>query len=161
MFLSHQQTFGTTPTGCIRFAVPSRIEILHILLVHFYDSQRNGNAGSARRLHRRQPVASSQDLLRPLRQFQRQVAVLGSVAHLLAKDPGGLLAMSPGGDHGKIHTRDGQQAISQLPYWQQQRHDGAAVGLTAAGPIGSPSTSHTDIVISVGFSPGRTLLADG
>jgi hypothetical protein len=69
--------------------------------------------------------------------------------------------MSPGGDHGKIHTRDRQQAISQLPYWQQQRHDGAAVGLTAAGPIGSPSTSHTDIVISVGFSPGRTLLAGG
>ena len=137
------------------------IEILHILLEHFYDSQRNENAGSARRLHRRQPVPSSQDLLRPLRQFQRQVAVLGSVAHLLAKDPGGLLAMSPGGDHGKIHTRDRQQAISQLPYWQQQRHDGAAVGLTAAGPIGSPSTSHTAIVVSVRFSPRRTLVAGG
>ena len=44
---SHQQTFGTTPTACIRFAILSRIEILHILLEHFYDSQRNENAGSA------------------------------------------------------------------------------------------------------------------
>jgi hypothetical protein len=80
-FLSHQQTFGTTPTACIRFAVFSRIEILHILLEHSYDSQRNENAGSARPLHRRQPVARSQDLLSPLRQFQRRVAVVGSVAH--------------------------------------------------------------------------------
>jgi hypothetical protein len=55
VFLLHQQTFGTTPTACIRFAVLSRIEILHILLEHFYDSQRNKNAASARRLHRRQP----------------------------------------------------------------------------------------------------------
>ena len=85
------------------------IEILHILLEHFYDSQRNENAGSARRLHRRQPVPRSQDLLSPLRQFQRRVAVLGSVAHLVAKDPGGLLAMSPGGDRSKIHTRDGSK----------------------------------------------------
>ena len=104
MFLSHQQTFGTTPTACIRFAVLSRIEILHILLEHSYDSQRNENAGSARPLHRRQPVATSQDLLRPLRQFQR---------HRVAKDPGGLLAMSRGGDRGKVYTRDGQEAISQ------------------------------------------------
>jgi hypothetical protein len=35
------------------------------------------------------------------------------------------------------------------------------VGLAAAGPIGSPSTSHTDIVVSVGFSRGRTLVAGG
>ena len=42
--LSHQQTFGTTPTACIRFAVLSRIEILHILLEHSYDSQRKKNA---------------------------------------------------------------------------------------------------------------------
>jgi WD40 repeat protein len=34
------------------------------------------------------------------------------------------------------------------------------VGLAAAGPIG-PSTSHTDIVVSVGFSPGRTLVPGG
>jgi hypothetical protein len=33
-----------TPTACIRFAVLSRIEILHILLEHFYDSRRNENA---------------------------------------------------------------------------------------------------------------------
>jgi hypothetical protein len=50
--------FGTTPTACSRFAVLSRIEILHTLLEHFYDSQRNENAGSTRRLHRRQPVGS-------------------------------------------------------------------------------------------------------
>jgi hypothetical protein len=158
VFLSHQQTFGTTPTACIRFAVPRRIEILHILLEHFYDSQRNENPNSAHRLHRRQPVASSHDLLSPLRQFQRQVAVLGSVTHLLANDPGDLLTMAPDGDHGKVHTRDGQQAISQLPNRQQQHH-GAAAGLTATGPIGSPSTSHTDTVISGRFSPSRTLLA--
>jgi hypothetical protein len=48
-----------------RFAVLSRIEILHILLEHYCDSQCNKNAGSARRLHRRQPVARSQDLLSP------------------------------------------------------------------------------------------------
>jgi hypothetical protein len=29
VFLSRQQTTGTTPTACIRFAVLSRIEILH------------------------------------------------------------------------------------------------------------------------------------
>ena len=44
VFLSHQQAFGTTPTACIRFAVLSPIEILHILLEHFYDSKRNENA---------------------------------------------------------------------------------------------------------------------
>jgi hypothetical protein len=44
VFLSHQQAFGTTPTACIRFAILSRIETLHILLEHFYDSQRNENA---------------------------------------------------------------------------------------------------------------------
>jgi len=119
------------------------------------------NAGSARRLHRRQPVAGNQDLLRPLRQFQRRVAVVGSVAHIVAKDPGRLLAMSRGGDCGKVHTRDGEEAVSQVPCWRQQRRDGAAVGLAAAGPIGSPSTRHTDIVTSVGFSPGRTLVAGG
>jgi hypothetical protein len=43
VFLSHQQAFGTTPTACIRFAVLSRIEILHILLEHSYDSQRKGS----------------------------------------------------------------------------------------------------------------------
>ena len=129
------QTFGTTPTACIRFAVLKRIEILHILLEHSYDSQRNENAGSARRLHRRQPVTRSQDLLSPLRQFQRRVAVVGSVAHLVAKDPGDLLAMFRGGDRGKIHMRDGQEAVFQVPCWRQQRQDGAALGLGAAGPI--------------------------
>src|SRR4029453_150475 len=81
VFLLHQQTFGTTPTACVRFAVLSRIEILHILLEHFYDSQRNENAGSARPLLSPPPVARSQDLLSPLRQFQRRVAVVGSVAN--------------------------------------------------------------------------------
>jgi hypothetical protein len=39
VFLSHQQAFGTRPTACIRFAVLNRIEILHILLEHSYDSR--------------------------------------------------------------------------------------------------------------------------
>ena len=44
-----------------------------------------------------------QDLLSSLRQFQRRVAVIGSVAYLVANNPGGLLAMSRGaGDRGKI-----------------------------------------------------------
>jgi hypothetical protein len=30
-------------------------------------------------------------------------------------DPGGILAMSRGGDRGKVHTRDGQEAVSQVP----------------------------------------------
>ena len=33
------------------------------------------------------------------------------------------------------------------------------MGLAAACPIGAPSTSHTDVVVSVGFSPGRILVA--
>ena len=45
MFLSHQQTIGTTQTACIRFAVLSRVEIPHVLLEHCYDSQRNQNTG--------------------------------------------------------------------------------------------------------------------
>jgi hypothetical protein len=60
-FSRTNKRFRTTPTACIRFAVQSRIEILHILLEHSYDSQRNEDAYSARRLHRRQPVARSQD----------------------------------------------------------------------------------------------------
>jgi hypothetical protein len=47
VFLSHQQAFGTTPTACIRFAILSRIETLHSLLEHFYDSQRNENAAQS------------------------------------------------------------------------------------------------------------------
>ena len=44
-----------------------------------------------------------QDLLSSLRQFQRRVAVIGSVAYLIANNPGGLLAMSRGGgDCGKV-----------------------------------------------------------
>ena len=44
-----------------------------------------------------------QDLLSSLRQFQRRVAVIGSVAYLIANNPGGLLAMSRGaGDRGKV-----------------------------------------------------------
>ena len=59
--------------------------------------------GSARGLYWRQPVMRGQDLLSPLRQFQRRVAVIGSVAYLIANNPGGLLAMSRGGgDRGKV-----------------------------------------------------------
>jgi hypothetical protein len=56
---------STTPTACIRFAVLSRIEMLHILLEHSYDSQRNENAGSARRLHRRRPVVEKPGSAQP------------------------------------------------------------------------------------------------
>src|SRR5688500_13143273 len=65
---SRSNTFGTTPTACIRFAILSRIETLHILLEHSYDSQRNERS-SARRLHRRQPVARSEDLISPRRRL--------------------------------------------------------------------------------------------
>jgi hypothetical protein len=88
VLLSHQQTFGTTPTACIRFAVLSRIEISHNLLEHSYDSRRNESTVLARGLHRRQSVARSQDLLSPIRQFKRRIAVVGclAAAKLLATD---------------------------------------------------------------------------
>jgi hypothetical protein len=35
------------------------------------------------------------------------------------------------------------------------------VGLATALPVGSPPTSHTDIVVQVGHSPGRILVAGG
>ena len=35
------------------------------------------------------------------------------------------------------------------------------MGLATARPVGSPPTSHTDIVVPVGFSPGRTLVVGG
>jgi WD40 repeat protein len=34
-------------------------------------------------------------------------------------------------------------------------------GIGHRRPVGSPPTSHTDIVVSVGFSPGRTLVLGG
>ena len=44
-----------------------------------------------------------QDLLSSLRQFQRRVAIIGSVAYLIANNPGGLVAMSRGaGDRGEV-----------------------------------------------------------
>jgi hypothetical protein len=49
------------------------IETLHILLEHFYDSQRNENAAQLADFVGRQPVARSQDLFCPLQQFQRRV----------------------------------------------------------------------------------------
>jgi hypothetical protein len=58
------QAIATTSTACIRFAVLSGVENLHILLEHFYDSQRNEIA------------ARSQDLLNLLRQFERRIAVV-------------------------------------------------------------------------------------
>ena len=69
--------------------------------------------------------------------------------------------MSRGGDCGKVHK----------PGWGGSRIPGTLLaaaatgrcscGLAAAGPIGSPSTSHTDIVVWVRFNPGRTLVAGG
>lgn len=83
---------------------------MHTLLEHFYDSRRNENGAQLADI-----IGGSQsreDLLSPLRQFQRRVATVGSVAHLV-KDPGGLLVMSRGGDRGEVHRRDGQEAVSQ------------------------------------------------
>jgi hypothetical protein len=160
VFLSHQQACGTTPTACSRFAVLSRIEILHVLLEHFYDSRRNENAGSVRRLHRRQPVARSQDLLSPPRQFQRRVAVVGSVAHLVAKDSGGVLAMSLGGDRGKDHARDGQEAVSQVPLLAAattvQLWDWPPPVQSAPRRLLTPTSSSR-----WGSAPGKTLVASG
>ena len=67
------------------------IETLHILLEHFYDSQRNENAAQLADFVGRQPIARSQDLFCPLQQFQRR-GIGGSVARFVAKDSGGLLA---------------------------------------------------------------------
>jgi hypothetical protein len=134
--LSHHQAFDTLPTACIRFAILSHLACLIRTLLRF---SAQPERRSARQLHRRQP-GRSQDLLSPLKQFQRRVAVVGSVADLVAKDrfdPGGLLATSRGGDRNKVHTRDGEEAVSLVPCWRQQRQDGAAVGLATDGPIGS------------------------
>ena len=62
---------------------------------------------SAGGLHWWQPVVGGQDLLGPLRQFERWVAVVGSVTHLVANDPGSLLPMScSGGDRAEVKPRD-------------------------------------------------------
>jgi hypothetical protein len=71
------------------------IETVHILLEHFYDSERNENAAQLADSVGCQPVARSQDLFCPLQQFQRRVPVVGMVAHLVAKDVGSLLADIP------------------------------------------------------------------
>jgi hypothetical protein len=89
----------------IRFAVLSRIEILHILLEHSYDSRRNTTRARAQ-------LADFIATASPLRQFQRRLAVVGSVAHLVAKDR---VASRGCGDRGKVHPRDGQEAVSQVP----------------------------------------------
>jgi hypothetical protein len=85
------------------------------------------NRGSARRLHRRQPVARKPGSAQPAPTVPG--GGFGSVAHLVAKDPGCLLGMSRGGgDRRTVHPRDAQEGVSQVRCWRQQRHDGAAVG---------------------------------
>ena len=85
---------GMTPTTCIRFAVLSRIEILHILLEHFYDSRRNENAAQLADFisaaSREKPGAALSAPAVPA-----AGPVVGSVAHLVAKDLGSLLADIP------------------------------------------------------------------
>jgi hypothetical protein len=90
VFLSHQQTIGTTPTACIRFTVLSRIEILHILLEHPYDSQRNKKAVLSSPTSSATASREKPGSVQSAPTFQRRLAVVGSVAHLVAKDPGGL-----------------------------------------------------------------------
>src|SRR5688500_3974008 len=82
---SRTNTFGTTPTACIRFAILSRIETLHILLEHPYDSSATSAAQLADFIGDSQS-REARILFSPLRQFQRRVAVGGSVAHLVARD---------------------------------------------------------------------------
>jgi hypothetical protein len=110
-FSRTNKTFGTTPTACVPFAVLSRIEILHILLEHFYDSQRNENAGSACRLHRRQPVARSQD--RSVRSDSSSGGLpssdrLHTSSRRIRAASWRCLAAAI---VGKVHTRDGQEAV--------------------------------------------------
>jgi len=88
--LSHERqcfscsnTFGTTPTACLRFAILSRIIFL---LEHSYDSQRNKSAAQLADFIGGSQSREARILFSPLRQFQRRVAVGGSVAHLVARD---------------------------------------------------------------------------
>jgi hypothetical protein len=121
-------TLGMTPTACIGFAVLSRIETLHILLEHFYDSQRKREQGSARRLRRaparrEKPGAAQSAPAVPAAGSRRRIGCTprreGS-----RRTPGeswvGILA-SP--------QRDGQQAVSQGPCWRQQRQDRCSCGV--------------------------------
>jgi hypothetical protein len=56
--------------------------------------------------------------------------------------------------------RDGQEAVSQA-LLAPAATGRCGSGLATALPVGSPPTSHTDIVVQVGFRPGRTLVAAG
>jgi hypothetical protein len=64
-------------------------DLAYLIRTSLRFSAQQERGGSSRRLHRRQPVARSQDLFSPLRHFRRRLAIVGSVAHLVAKDPGG------------------------------------------------------------------------
>jgi hypothetical protein len=90
ILLSRERQRSLAPTNdrhgadrLIRFAVLSRIDILHVLLEHSYDSQRKLERWLSSPTLWRQLVAKNQDLFSPLRQFQRRPAVVVSVAKLL------------------------------------------------------------------------------
>lgn len=113
-------------------------------------SGKTTRAGPACRLHRRQPVARSQDLFSPLGQFQRRLAVVGSVAHLVTKDRGGLPRQRR-----SLQGPPAGRAGSRIP--------GALLAAAATGRCGcgfrdrpsgrSPPTSHTDIVVPSEVQP--------
>ena len=64
-------------------------------------------------------------------------------------------------DRGKVHPagRAGSRIPGALLAAAATGRCGS--GLATALPVGSPPTSHTDIVVQVGFRPGRTLVAAG
>jgi hypothetical protein len=158
VFLSYQQTIGTTPTACIRFAVLSRIEILHILLEHSYDSPRNKDAElssptSSATASREKPGSVQSAPTVPAAACRRRIGCT-----LVAKDPGGLPRLRRSWQ-GPPAGRAGSRIPGALLAAAATGRCSCGVGHRPSGRL--PPTSHTDIVVPVAFSPGRTLVAGG
>jgi hypothetical protein len=151
-------TIGTTPTACIRFTVLSRIEILHILLEHPYDSQRNKNAGlisptSSATASREKPGSVQSAPTLPAAACRRRIGCTpGRKGSGRPPAAAAIVARST--------PRDGEEAV---PRCLASGSSGRTVRQWGwpPPPVGSPPTSHTDIVVQVGFSTGRTLVASG
>jgi hypothetical protein len=106
-------TIGTTPTACIRFTVLSRIEILHILLEHPYDSQRNKNAGA----HLADFIGDSQSREARICSVRSDTSGGGlPSSDRLHTSSRRIRAAARGcGDRGKVHPAGRQEAVSQVP----------------------------------------------
>jgi hypothetical protein len=151
VFLSHQQTIGTTPTACIRFTVLSRIEILHILLEHPYDSQRNKNAGLSSPTSSATASREKPGSVQSAPTFQRRLPSSDRL-HTSSRR---IRAASRGcGDRDKVHPagRAGSRIPGALLAPAAKGRCGS--GVATALPVGSPPTSHTDIVVPVAFRQG-------